>query len=83
MKKFYLLIQEQDEHGHFSAWTRPVTSSDNIAAIIARIPDALAVNIYPTMKEAARICDTYNKYWHEADEYKWDYMPDGVTPAPF
>lgn len=79
MKKFYLLIQEQDEHGHFSAWIRPVTSADNIAGI----PDIMAATIYPTKKEAARICDMIIKCWQQDGVYKFDYMPDGVTPAPF
>ena len=83
MKKFYLLIQDKDKHGHFSAWIRPVTNSDNIAAIIAGIPDIMAANIYPTKKEAARVCDMIIKYWQQDGVYKFDYMPDGVTPAPF
>lgn len=82
MKKFYLLIQQKDKYDHFCAWVRPVTNSDNIAAVIRGMTDAIAVNIYPTKKEAARVCDMLNKYWHEDGVYTWDYMEDGTTPAP-
>ena len=34
-KKYWLLIQETDEHGHHAAYIRPVTTSANIVAIIA------------------------------------------------
>lgn len=32
-KKFWILIQETDEHGHHAAYIRPVTSSDNLVSI--------------------------------------------------
>lgn len=83
MKKYYLLIQDCDEHGHFSAWIRPVTNCDNIASIVAGIPGIIAANIYHTKKECNIVCDMLNKHWSADGKYKWDYMPDGITPAPF
>lgn len=51
-KKYWLLIQETDEHGHHAAYIRPVTSSDNIASICKALPSSAASNIYPTKKAA-------------------------------
>ena len=54
-KKYWLLIQETDEHGHHAAYIRPVTSSDNIASICKALPSSAAANIYPTKKAADNI----------------------------
>ena len=82
-KKYWLLIQETDEHGHHAAYIRPVTSSDNIANICKALPSSAAANIYPTKKAADNIARLLNDDWHRRGVYKWDFMEDGTTPAPF
>ena len=82
-KKYWLLIQETDEHGHPAAYIRPVTSSDNIASICKALPSSAAANIHPTKKAADNIARLLNDEWHTRGVYKWDFMEDGITPAPF
>lgn len=82
-KKFWLLIQEMDDFGHFAAYVRPVSTYENLASIIKAFPDNTTANIYPTKKEAAAQADALNRQWHERGLYKWDFMEDGTTPAPF
>lgn len=82
-KKFWILIQETDEHGHHAAYISPVTSSDNIASICKALPSSAAANIYPTKKAADNIARLLNDDWHRRGVYKWDFMEDGTTPAPF
>lgn len=47
-KKFWLLIQETDEHGHHAAYIRPVTTSANIASICKALPSSATANINST-----------------------------------
>lgn len=82
-KKYWLLIQETDEHGHHAAYIRPVTTSANIVAICKDMPSGTAANIYPTKKAADNIARMLNDEWHTLGVYKWDFMEDGITPAPF
>lgn len=83
MRKFWILIQETDEHGHHAAYIRPVTTSDNIVSICKALPNSAAANIYPTKKAADNIARLLNDDWHRRGVYKWDFMEDGITPAPF
>lgn len=82
-KKYWLLIQEVDAHGHFSAYVRPVCGCDNLVSILKAFPDTTTANIYPSKKAAAEVAQIYNESWHTRGLYKWDYMEDGTTPAPF
>lgn len=83
MKKFWILIQETDEHGHHAAYIRPVISSDNLVSIIKSLPGNASANIYSTKKEPDHICRMLNNEWHRQGVFKWDFMEDGKTPAPF
>lgn len=83
MRKFWILIQETDEHGHHAAYIRPVTSSDNLASIIKSLPGNVSANVYSTKKEPDQICRMLNNEWHRQGVFKWDFMEDGKTPAPF
>lgn len=82
-KKFWILIQETDEHGHHAAYIRPVTSSDNLVSIIKSLPGNVSANVYSTKKEPDQICRMLNNEWHRQGVFKWDFMEDGITPAPF
>ena len=82
-KKFWILIQETDEHGHHAAYIRPVTSSDNLVSIIKSLPGNASANVYSTKKEPDQICRMLNNEWHRQGVFKWDFMEDGNTPAPF
>ncbi len=82
-KKFWILIQETDEHGHHAAYIRPVTSSDNLVSIIKSLPGNASANVYGTKKEPDQICRMLNNEWHRQGVFKWDFMEDGKTPAPF
>lgn len=83
MRKFWILIQETYEHGHHAAYIRPVTSSDNLVSIIKSLPGNASANVYSTKKEADNVCRMLNNEWHRRGVYKWDFMEDGITPAPF
>ena len=83
MVKFWILIQETDEHGHHAAYIRPVTSSDNLVSIIKSLHGNAAANVYSTKKEPDQICRMLNNEWHRQGVFKWDFMEDGKTPAPF
>lgn len=83
MRKFWILIQEMDDFGHFAAYVRPVQTYDNIAAIIRGYTRNATANIYPTKRDAYEAARILNDQWHRRGLYRWDYMEDGVTPAPF
>lgn len=83
MRKFWILIQETDEHRHHAAYIRPVTPSDNLVSIIKSLPGNASVNVYGTKKEPDHICRMLNNGWHRQGVFKWDFMEDGKTPAPF
>ena len=83
MGKFWILIQETDEHGHHAAYIRPVTSSDNLVSIIKSLPGNAFANVYGTKKEPNQICRMLNNEWHRQGVFKWNFMEDGKTPAPF
>lgn len=82
-KKFWLLVQEMDAFGHFAAYVRPVSGSDNLVSLFKAFPDTNTANIYPTKKAASNAAQALNQGWHERGVYKWDYMEDGTSPAPF
>lgn len=83
MKNNYILIQEMDDFGHFYAWVRIIKPYDNLKKILDYSDDVKAANMYPTKKEAYAQAQALNQQWHERGVYKWDFMEDGVTPAPF
>lgn len=82
-KKFWILIQEMDAFGHYAAYVRPVSVCDNLISIFKRYPDHTTASIYPTKKEAYTQARVLNDDWHRRGVYKWDFMEDGTTPAPF
>lgn len=83
MQKFWILIQEMDDFGHFAAYVRPVRTYENIISIFSNFPANTTANIYPTKKEAFSTAEILNDGYRSRGIYKWDYMEDGITPAPF
>ena len=81
--KFWVLVQEMDDFGHFAAYVRPVSSSDNLILLFKAFPDTTTANIYPTKKAACNMARALNQGYHARGVYKWDFMEDGITPAPF
>lgn len=82
-RKYWLLIQETDEHGHHAAYLRSVTGTINLVSLFKNFPKGTTANLYPTKKAAAHTAQCLNDGWHLSGCYIWDFMEDGTTPAPF
>jgi hypothetical protein len=83
MKKYWLLIIETDAHSHKAARVHGITESVNLVAYVASLPKFTTVNICPSQKAARDTAERLNHYFHIDGEYKYDFMDDGTTPAPF
>lgn len=53
MRYFWLIVQTKNKKGLFYPYAVRVSPSDNLTAVLAKIPDLIAANIAPTKKAAA------------------------------
>ena len=83
MRKYWILIHEILPTGLLDAYVVPVDSSSNIKAILDGCPNAYAVNICDTKRDAHTQAQTLRDRWRSMGCWRWDYMEDGTTPAPF